>query len=157
MVSQAGVPRVFISYAHASKEHKAWVKKLSDALRRRSVDTTLDQDDLHLGQLIATFQEKGIKMADRVLVVCSDAYVEKCDTPIADSGAAQEKRLMAGELQRDPATSKFIPILRDITSERRPTCLVGRLWIDASDDKSFRKIVDTLVKEVRREWSSQDA
>jgi hypothetical protein len=96
-------PRVFISYAHSTAARKAWVKKLADALRRSPISVTLDQDDLHLGQLSAKFQRDGIAQADRVRVICSDRYVDRCDADPC-SGVAQEKALMSIELQRNEGT-----------------------------------------------------
>ena len=141
--------KIFISYAHASKDHKVWVKKLADALRQKSQDVTLDQDDLRLGQIIEKFQKEGIEKADRVLVICSDAYVRKCDTD-RTSGAGQEKALIVVETNSDCNTIKFIPILRDNKTREMPFCLKGRLWLDASLDKHFQNTVERVVEEVLR-------
>ena len=141
-------PRVFISYARSSDEHMAWVKKLADALRESSISVTLDQDDLRFGQLIDKFQRDGISKADRVLVVCSDTYVAKCDTD-RDSGAGREKELMELVLNKEKETIKFIPLLRDNPLKNMPSCLKGRLWLDASVDARFDDTIGQLITELR--------
>jgi hypothetical protein len=143
--------KVFLSYAHdASPEHMNWVKQLSDALRKRSIDTILDQDDLRFGQLIGKFQEDAIRNADRVVVVCSDRYVEKADED-PDSGVGQERALMSLEL-REKDSIKFFPILRDNSGgrgRRLPDCLRDRLWLDFTDDASFHERFERLVVAIR--------
>lgn len=141
--------RVFISYAHASEEHQVWVKKLADSLRTQSILVTLDQDDLRLGQLIRKFQSEGISLADRVLVICSESYVEKCDTDKA-SGAGQEKELIGVEVKGDQGTVKFIPILRNNQTANMPLCLRGRLWLDGNRDQDFDDMVKRLSAEIKR-------
>ena len=140
---------VFISYAHASDTHKIWVRKLATALRRKSIHVTLDQDDLRLGQVIEQFQRQGISTSGRVLIICSDAYVAKCDTDW-ESGARQEKELMRIEMAASTGTIKFIPVLRDNLTRKMPSCLIGRLWLDATDDKYFANTVQRLVSEISR-------
>lgn len=147
-------PRVFISYAHSNADHMEWVKKLADALRRRSIAVTLDQDDLHLGQLIDKFQRDGISQADRVLVICTETYVAKCDID-RDSGAGQEKALIQLEVENQSQTIKFIPILRDNPSRVMPFCLNKRLWLDASVDAHFDNTIERLVYEIYRLGSSE--
>ena len=53
-------PKVFISYSHDSKEHKAWVAKLSGELRGKGVDVVLDQWELSLGQGVTLFMQRGV-------------------------------------------------------------------------------------------------
>jgi hypothetical protein len=141
--------KVFISYAHVSDAHKAWVKNLADSLEAKSLDVILDQDDLRLGQLIQKFQSDGIESADRVLVICSAAYVAKCDTD-PNSGAGQEKALMQIELSANQETIKFIPLLKDNPERKMPSCLKGRLWLDASNDTYFANTVERIVEELTR-------
>lgn len=140
--------KIFVSYAHSSKEHMAWVKNLAELLRDESFDVTLDQDDLRLGELIEKFQREGISQADRVLVVCSETYVAKCDTD-RKSGAGMEKAVMELVLWNNPGTIKFIPLIRDNPTKKMPSCLTGRLWLDANDDEKLADAVKALVKELR--------
>jgi len=142
-------PRVFISYAHSSTEHKAWVKKLADALREQSIEITLDQDNLRLGQLIDKFQRDGISNSDRVLVICSETYVEKCDTDPA-SGSGREKDIMRLFLTEDSGTIKFVPLIRDNPANKLPACLKDRLWLNASANAEFDNIVKSLAKEFKK-------
>lgn len=69
---------VFISYAWDNEEHKRWVKKLSDDLRKKySIYTLLDQY-LPGGANLIDFMRQGItRYAHKVLVVGSPRYKEK--------------------------------------------------------------------------------
>jgi len=60
------VPRVFISYSHDSKDHKAWVTNLGTRLREKGVDVILDQWDTEPGDNLAKFMESGVRDAARV-------------------------------------------------------------------------------------------
>ncbi len=75
-------PKVFISYSHDSPAHKQWVSELGAKLRQNGVDAVLDQWDLNPGDDMTRFMEKGVKDSDRVLVVCTDSYVEKRRMPL---------------------------------------------------------------------------
>jgi hypothetical protein len=72
-------PKVFISYSHETQQHKDWVRSLASALRANGIDAVLDQWDLSAGQDIAAFMAGGIRTADRVLLICTDAYLSKAE------------------------------------------------------------------------------
>jgi hypothetical protein len=70
-------PKVFISYSHDSQQHKDWVLRLATSLRRVGIDVVFDQSGLVPGQDIAAFMANGIQAADRVVMICSEAYVPR--------------------------------------------------------------------------------
>ena len=118
-------------------------------MRSQSITVTVDQDDLRLGQLIWKFEKDGISLADRVLVICSDTYVDKCDT-VPESGAGQEKALISVELENNQGSIKFIPVLRDNASGKKPSCPAQRMWLDANRDENFAEVVQRLSAEIKR-------
>ncbi|MBV4240687.1 toll/interleukin-1 receptor domain-containing protein [Phocaeicola dorei] len=72
-------PVVFISYSWDSEDHKSWVRKLSDDLRTKyAVNTLLDQYNRG-GYDLIQFMNKGIEIADRVILIGTPAYKEKSE------------------------------------------------------------------------------
>ena len=86
------IPKVFISYSHDSDEHKEWVLQLSTRLRQNGVDVILDRWDLGAGDDMTLFMEKGVRDSDRVLVICTDAYVRKANA--AEGGVGYERMII---------------------------------------------------------------
>ena len=72
-------PKVFISYSHDSLQHKDWALRLATSMRAHGIDAVLDQWDLVPGQDLAAFMTTGIRTADRVVMICSEAYVAKAE------------------------------------------------------------------------------
>ena len=76
--------------------------------------------------------ESGLRRAERVLVICTPAYVEKAEA--GTDGVGYERMILTVDLVRNIATNKFIPIVRNALPEKRtPTFLATRLFIDMSD------------------------
>jgi len=150
ITTQRRHPQIFISYSHSINEHKQWVLQLGEKLRWQGVDVILDQWDLRHGDDIATFMERSIAMADRVLVICSETYNKK--VAHNTGGVAYEKLLVTAELVKKVGSNKFIPIVPPtdhINSYGIPTFLSGRLHIDFSRDhelntQEFLKLVKEL-------------
>ena len=70
-------PKVFISYSHDSPEHKQWVSELAAKLRRNGVEAILDQWNLGPIKTWHNSWSMASGTADRVLVICTDSYVQK--------------------------------------------------------------------------------
>src|SRR4051812_1065916 len=120
-------PLVFVSYSHDSAQHKDWVLRLATDLRTHGVDATLDQWDLAAGQDMATFMQRGISKSDRVVMVCSDTYVQKADAGLG--GVGYERLIVTSELVLNIDTQKFLPIIRNNTgSQKTPVFLGPRLY-----------------------------
>jgi TIR domain len=140
-------PSVFISYSHDSEDHKAWVLRLAIELRERGVDATLDQWDLAPGQDVAAFMQKGILDADRVILVCSSAYVRKAE--LGTGGVGYERLIVTGEVVQNIDTRKFIPLVRANPSQRQiPRFLGPRLYIDFNDDGVYEMKREELLREL---------
>ena len=140
-------PKVFASYSHDSEKHKGWVRKLCTKLREKSVDVILDQWDLGPGDDRILFMERGVKDSDRVLVVCTDAYVKKANA--RERGAGYEGYIITAELVDDLGTDKFIPIIRESSdNEKTPIFLTPKVYIDFTDDDQFDASFDQLLREI---------
>lgn len=140
-------PTVFISYSHDSPDHKKWVLRLATDLRANGVDATLDQWELVPGQDVAAFIQRGILEADRVLLVCSGAYVTKAEA--GTGGVGFERLIVTAEVVQSIDTKKFIPIVRNNKSEVRiPRFLGPRLYIDFSDDAAYKTKREELLREL---------
>jgi len=116
-------PLVFISYSHDSGRHKAWVVQLATDLRAKGVDAILDPWDLSPGQDVAAFMQSGVSKSERVLMVCSEAYVKKADGGLG--GVGYERLVVTGELVANIDTKKFLPIIRDNPSAQKTPVFLG--------------------------------
>ena len=142
-------PKVFISYSHDSPAHKRWVSELGAKLRDKGVDAILDQWDLGLGDDVTRFMEHGIRISDRVLVICTDNYVSKANA--GEGGVGYERMIVTAQLVQDLGTNKFIPIIRQASGqEKTPTCLGTRVYIDFTDEKQFDEEFEKLLHELHQ-------
>ena len=148
--SQSGqeqVPIVFISYSHDTKEHKAWVASLAQRLVDKGVDVLLDQWDLGPGDDVPKFMEQAVAKSDRVLMICTDAYVLKAND--GKGGVGYEAMVVTGELVQNLGTNKFIPIVRQSGSPKtRPRCVSTRFYVDLSDVAEFETQLEILLREI---------
>ena len=140
-------PKVFISYSHDSPEHKQWVSELAARLRNNGIDAILDQWDLGLGDDITRFMERGIIHADRVLVICTDQYVNKANSD--EGGVSYERMIVNSELVKNLGTDKFIPIIRQASGKQKtPTFLGTRVYADFTNDSQFDVEYKKLIREL---------
>lgn len=140
-------PKVFISYSHDSPEHKQWISELAARLRRNGIDAILDQWDLGLGDDVTRFMERGIVDADRVLVICTDKYVNKANAD--EGGVGYERMIVNAELVQNLGTDKFIPIIRQASGkEKTPTFLGTRVYADFTGDSQFDAECEKLIREL---------
>ncbi|RKU23703.1 hypothetical protein C6503_02605 [Candidatus Poribacteria bacterium] len=116
-------PKVFASYSHDSDDHKQWVLKLCTKLVENGVDVMLDQWDIRLGTDQTLFMEK-LGAADRVLVICTDAYVEKADNRAG--GVGYEGRIITAQIAGNLKTDKFIPVIRQSSNEKKTPFFFGK-------------------------------
>src|ERR1700751_2784282 len=140
-------PKAFISYSHDSPTHKSWVLKLASDLRTIGVDVVLDQWDLVPGQDVSLFMQRGISDADRVILVCSSTYVSKSENALG--GVGYERLIVTSEVVRSIDTTKFIPILRGSSPDKRiPAFLGPRLYLDFENDADYHTKLVELAREI---------
>lgn len=140
-------PKVFISYSHDSTAHRDWVYQLACRLVESGVEVVLDQWDIQLGSNIFKFMEKGLANADRVLVVCTDNYNKKSNDGLG--GVGYEKNILTAELVNSQDTNKFIPCIRNVSTDVKvPICLGGRAYIDFTEDSQLDANLKQLLHEL---------
>lgn len=138
------VPRAFISYSHDSQSHKKWVLDLAVRLRNSGVDAILDQWELQPGDDIPHFMETNLAAADRVLMVCTEKYVQKANT--GTGGVGYEKMIVTSELMKSIDSNKVVPIVRQAGTHHVPTFLRSKLFIDFSQDSDLEFSFDELLR-----------
>ncbi len=147
-------PRVFISYSHDTKDHKAWVAGIATQLRIKGVDVILDQWETEPGDDLAKFMESGVRDSDRVLMICTEKYVRKVDD--GKGGAGYEAMIVSGELIADQGVRKFVPVVRQTARSRVvPTALGTRKYIDLSEDienqdEQFAELLESIHKVISK-------
>lgn len=140
-------PKLFVSYSHDSEEHKDWVLTLATRLMGNGVDVILDQWDLTLGADLPRFMEYGLTGANRVLAICTEAYVQKANA--GRGGVGYEKMILTAQLMQDISSDRIIPVVRSGTSAPLvPTFLSSRVYIDFRDDLSFESKYGELIRDI---------
>lgn len=138
------IPKVFVSYSHDSLEHKQWVLDLATKLRTNGVDAVIDQWDLKPGDDLPHFMETQLASADRVLMICTDKYVEKANSGVG--GVGYERMIITADLLRTIDSNKVIPIIRQAAAVTLPTFLKTKLYINLSRPDQFEFGLDELVR-----------
>lgn len=139
-------PVVFVSYSHDSQEHKQWVLDLATRLRASGVDAILDQWDLGPGGDLPAFMEQNISRSSRVLMICTDRYVEKANA--GKGGVGYEKMIVTADLLSRIGSNRVIPIVRQSGVVVLPTFLASKLYVDLSTDDRFETGIDQLLREL---------
>jgi predicted transcriptional regulator len=138
------IPKVFVSYSHDSPQHKSWVLDLATRLRSSGVDAVIDQWDLRPGDDLAHFMETQLTAADRVLMVCTEKYVQKANAGVG--GVGYEKMIVTAALLARIDSNKVIPLIRQAAGASLPTFLQTKLYLDFSRPDQFEFSFDELVR-----------
>jgi hypothetical protein len=109
-------PRVFVSYAHDSPEHKALVLAFATLLRHNGVDADLDHWNTGERRDWYTWMIKQVTEADYVISVASPKYRQAADgdaAPGEHRGAQSEAALLRDLLHADRRTwvPKLLPVV----------------------------------------------
>jgi hypothetical protein len=144
---------VFLSYSWSPPSHKAWVALLAEELRKYDIDCVFDRNDLHPGDQVTHFMERGMTECSVTLIICSEDYTLKANA--RESGVGYETNLSANEyLHRSPEERmRFIPIVRDNNLPKRhklPKFLGSSKYIDMSSPDWQGEPMRTLVDAIRR-------
>jgi hypothetical protein len=138
------IPKVFISYSHDSQEHKQWVLEFATRLRNSGVDAILDQWELQPGDDLPHFMERNLASSDRVLMICTERYVEKANS--GSGGVGYEKMIVTADLMRTIDSNKVVPLIRQSGTHETPTFLRSKLFIDFSSDDQTEFAFDELIR-----------
>lgn len=139
-------PIVFISYSHDSPEHKAWVMELAVKLRNKGVDSVLDQWSLGPGADLTHFMETNLAKADRVLMICTDKYVEKANA--GSGGVGYEKMIVTAGLLKQIDSRKVIPIVKQAGHTTLPTFLGTKYYLNFSSPSQYEYAFDELIRDL---------
>jgi hypothetical protein len=120
-MSDHEAPRVFVTYAHDSPDHKAMVREFATFLRARiGLDVHLDQWDDNRRRDWSAWAIDHLTNADYILVIASPAYKRRADgTAPADEGRGSQFEV---SIIRDHLTRN----LRRETERVLPVVLPGR-------------------------------
>ena len=139
-------PKVFVSYSHDSQEHKQWVLELATRLRNSGVDAILDQWDLGPGGDLPHFMEQSIANSSRILMICTERYVQKANA--GTGGVGYEKMIVTADLMRKIDSSRVIPIVRQLGIKALPAFVASKLYIDLSTADQFETGFDQLLRDL---------
>jgi len=139
-------PAVFISYSHDSQEHKRWVLDFATRLRSSGIDAILDQWELGPGSDLPQFMEQNLARSARVLMICTERYVEKADAGMG--GVGYEKMIVTADLLKRIGSTHVIPIVRQNGTVHLPTFLRTKLYIDLSTNDLFESGIDALLRDL---------
>jgi len=127
-----------------------WVTTLASRLMNDGVAVTLDVWEVSVGDSIPNFMERGVRRSDRVIIVCTDEYVRKANAP--EGGVGYESMMVTAEIVSNLGTKKFIPLVRNVSgTEKTPDFLLGRRYVDLSDDSDYEKGYEVLLKELHKQ------
>lgn len=148
LAPQARPPKVFISYSWDSPEHRTWVGQLATALRRDGIDVILDQWHLGLGEDLSAFMTNGVRESDRVLLICTEQYVNRGQA--RQGGVGYEQMLVSSQIMRNVGTNKFVPVVRQRSGVPAvlPDDLLGRMYVDLSDGPNAHVAYQQLVRDL---------
>ncbi|EMZ93782.1 MULTISPECIES: toll/interleukin-1 receptor domain-containing protein [Enterobacteriaceae] len=137
---------VFVSYSHDDIQHKEWVHGLIKKLKKYGIEIVSDMN-FPLGGNLMYMMNQALSNSHKVLVICTDNYNNKANNALG--GAGYESHIASAMIMANQNTTKFIPIIRNVKSENKtPTSLMGRAYLDMSDDKNFSSSFVSLVKEL---------
>ncbi len=143
-------PKCFISYSHDDEAHKEWVLSLATRLVKNGVDVILDQWDLRLGGDLPSFMESGLTEVDRVICICSEAYVSKANAGFG--GVGYEKMILTSELMSNINSEKIIPLIKsNDTKCVTPIFLQTKVYIDFRNKNDYENSYLALIKEIHGE------
>jgi hypothetical protein len=142
------VPKVFISYSHDTLEHKKWVLKLATRLRNNGIDAIIDQFELQAGDDVPHFMETNLAKADKIIMVCTERYVEKANS--GEGGVGYEKMIVTSNLLKRIDENKVIPIIRQNGETNLPTFLSSKLYINFSKNDDYEFNFDNLLRTIHK-------
>lgn len=142
------VPKVFISYSHDTLEHKKWVLELAIRLRNNGIDAIIDQFELQAGDDVPHFMETNLAKADKIIMVCTERYVQKSNS--GEGGVGYEKMIVTSSLLKRIDENKVIPIIRQNGETNLPTFLSSKLYINFSKNDEYEFSFDNLLRTIHK-------
>lgn len=142
-------PKVFISYAWASKEYQEKVLSLATDLLNDGIEVELDKWSLREGNDTYAFMEQSVTdpSITNVLILLDPQYEKKSND--RSGGVGTETQIISPEIYNKVKQDKFLPIIieRGINDEiPKPTYLKGLLHFDLSKPEKYDEEYQRLVK-----------
>ena len=141
------VPKVTAySYSWDSEEHEKWVLKLSADLSAQGIFVLLDKY-LEDGSNLPAYMDLGIERADKVLIIGTTKYQEKCYEP--SSGVAFEDCIIRAGISRNIGTKKFIACLREGNFKISFPIYIGiKKGHDFTAEENYDKELESLCRDI---------
>jgi predicted ATPase len=145
--------RVFISYAWEDDDYKVLVNSLARRLREDGVNARLDQWHLE-GLTIPEFMDREVRLANKVLVVCSPQYREKVHAMEEGkriTGTGWESMLVTSRIwaSADQRNKIVAVLLRGAWREAAPDFIIALPYIDLSNmaqfEVNYRELLRSLT------------
>ena len=140
-------PKLFLSYAHGSPEHKEFVIGLGEKLRNKGVDVIADFWDLSEGHDLHKFMEQMVSVADKVLVVSDKNYAQKSDT--RKGGVGVESEIIAPNLVDNSEQEKFVALVVEKDDDGKfclPVYIGSRVCIDCTDPNKQLEVLEKILR-----------
>ena len=142
-------PKVFISYAWATKEYEAKVLAFASKLVNDGVDVVIDKWDMSEGNDTYSFMERCVTdpTITNVLMLIDPVYAKKADAHTG--GVGTETQIISAKVYQEIDQNKFIPVVfeRDENGNVcKPTYLQGRLHFDLTSEEEYDETYQRLVK-----------
>ena len=142
--------RVFISYAWEGDNYRELVKRLAARLREDGIDARLDAWHLE-GLTIPEFMNREVRLADKILIVCSPQYrrkVHAMEDGERITGSGWEAMLVTSTLWASVRQREHINaiLFRGTWAEAAPDFLIGLPYLDLSDTARFEANYRELLR-----------
>jgi len=149
----ASAPRVFISYAWEDDDYKTWVKRLGTRLRADGIEARLDAWHCR-NKTIAEFMNTEVRVADKVLILCSPKYREKVHAMEEGdrmTGSGWEAMLVGSALfaGRIGRAKIVVSLTRGTWETAAPDFLVGLPYFDLTAEERFESQYLGLLRSLR--------
>lgn len=142
-----GAKVAFISYSWEGDAHKDWVRKLAEDLIHNGIYALLDQYLIE-GYPLTYFMDRGLDVADKIIVVGTPTYKEKSQKA-SRGGVAYEKAIIHAGLFSNLPSTKVLPICRKGKFEESFPPIIGtRNGFDFSDDSKYSTLLPELIRAI---------
>jgi len=132
-------PKCFVSYSWTSEEFKSQIVDWCERLCQDGIDILLDQWALGEGEDKYHFMERMVtdESVSKVLIFSDAEYQRKANSKTG--GVGTESQIISDDLYKKVLQRKFIPIVCEFSTDRKPCLPVflrNRIFIDFSSLES---------------------
>jgi hypothetical protein len=140
--------RVFISHTSKTLESQEWVKSIALYLIDQGIQARLDKFHLRRGMDLPQWMCNELALANKVIVVCDEAYKQKADGRLG--GVGWETMIIQGDIANlSPDSTKYQVVVRAAELEKGlPLYLKTRYAFHASGEAADQAFREELVKEL---------